>query len=79
MKEKHWDAVARVLAANPDGRHHLADLWRTTGVRTGVITKVLDTMLADGWLVDGWETKEEAGKNPPRRWYMLTEKGKRNV
>jgi PadR family transcriptional regulator PadR len=39
----------------------------------------LSTLLAEGWLTDGWETTEEAAGRPPRRYYELTDNGKRGL
>jgi PadR family transcriptional regulator PadR len=39
---------------------------------------ILQRMLDNGWLVDGWEDQANAGraKRPPRRYYELTDAGK---
>jgi len=39
---------------------------------------LLQRMLDEGWLADGWEEQDLAGraKRPPRRYYELTEAGK---
>ena len=40
--------------------------------------RLLQTMLDEGWLADGWEEQPQAGraKRPPRRYYELTDAGK---
>jgi PadR family transcriptional regulator PadR len=38
---------------------------------------ILDRMLAEGWLEDGWEDQAEVeGSRPRRRYYRLTEAGR---
>ena len=39
---------------------------------------VLQRMLEEGWLADGWEDHAQTGraKRPPRRYYELTDAGK---
>ena len=39
---------------------------------------LLQRMLVEGWLADGWEEQAQTGraKRPPRRYYELTEAGK---
>jgi PadR family transcriptional regulator, regulatory protein PadR len=39
---------------------------------------VLQRMLDEGWLADGWEDQAEAGreKRPPRRYYEVTDLGR---
>ena len=39
---------------------------------------LLQRMLDEGWLADGWEDQAQTGraKRPPRRYYELTDKGK---
>jgi PadR family transcriptional regulator PadR len=38
----------------------------------------LQRMLDEGWLADGWEEEDQAGKakRPPRRYYELTDPGR---
>jgi PadR family transcriptional regulator PadR len=40
--------------------------------------RILQTMLDEGWLADGWEEQPRTGraKRPPRRYYELTDAGK---
>jgi PadR family transcriptional regulator, regulatory protein PadR len=70
--------VALVLLDDPLGRHWGYDLFKRSGVRSGVVYPILQRMLADGWVVDGWEDPAEvAGRRPARRYYELTDKGRR--
>jgi PadR family transcriptional regulator, regulatory protein PadR len=69
--------VAMALMAEPAGRHWGYELSKRSGVRSGVLYPMLQRMLDEGWLQDGWE--EQGGvraKRPPRRYYELTDLGK---
>ncbi len=70
-------AVAVALMSDPRGRHWGYDLSRRSGIRSGVMYPVLQRMLDEGWLADGWEDQAQAGrgKRPPRRYYELTAEG----
>jgi PadR family transcriptional regulator PadR len=70
--------VAIALMADPEGRHWGYQLSKRSGVRSGVMYPLLQRMLDEGWLTDGWEEQAQTGraKRPPRRYYMLTEAGK---
>jgi PadR family transcriptional regulator, regulatory protein PadR len=69
--------VAAALMEQPDGRHWGYDLTKRGGVRSGVLYPILSRMLHEGWLVDGWEDRDEIdGKRPPRRYYELTDEGR---
>ena len=70
--------VAAALMSDASGRQWGYDLSRRSGVRSGVMYPILQRMLNDGWLVDGWEDQAAAGreKRPPRRYYELTDPGK---
>jgi len=69
--------VAIALMADPSGRHWGYELSKRSGVRPGVMYPLLQRMLDEGWLADGWEEQAQAGraKRPPRRYYKLTEAG----
>jgi PadR family transcriptional regulator PadR len=67
--------VALVLMADASGRHWGYELSRHSGVRSGVMYPLLQRMLDEGWLADGWEDQPQAGR-PPRRYYELTDEGK---
>lgn len=69
--------VAMALLEEPDGRHWGYDLTKRTGVRSGVLYPILQRMLEQGWLHDGWEDRAQiTGKRPPRRYYELTHEGR---
>jgi PadR family transcriptional regulator PadR len=72
--------VAAALLERPADRHWGYDLSKRASVRSGVLYPMLTRMLNDGWVKDGWEgpTAIEE-KRPPRRYYVLTEKGKREL
>ncbi|SFO82754.1 PadR family transcriptional regulator, regulatory protein PadR [Amycolatopsis arida] len=71
--------VAIAIMASPDAKHWGYDLSKESGVRSGVLYPILRRMLEEGWLVDGWESAEDIGKRPPRRYYTLTEKGQQEI
>jgi PadR family transcriptional regulator PadR len=64
--------------ADGSGRHWGYELSKRSGVRSGVMYPVLQRMLDEGWLADGWEDPARIGnaKRPPRRYYELTGAGK---
>jgi PadR family transcriptional regulator, regulatory protein PadR len=70
--------VALVLMQDASGRHWGYELSKQSGVRSGVMYPILQRMLDDGWLDDGWEHQPRVGraKRPPRRYYELTDEGK---
>jgi PadR family transcriptional regulator, regulatory protein PadR len=70
--------VALALMAEPADRHWGYELSKRSGVRSGVMYPILQRMLDEGWLDDGWEDQPRVGraKRPPRRYYELTEEGK---
>jgi PadR family transcriptional regulator, regulatory protein PadR len=78
---RRTDAVVQValaLMADASGRHWGYDLSKQSGVRSGVMYRILQRMLDEGWLSDGWDDQErvrEAGR-PARRYYELTDAGK---
>jgi PadR family transcriptional regulator PadR len=59
-------------------RHWGYELSKQSGVRSGVMYPILQRMLDEGWLADGWEepAKVDRVKRPPRRYYELTDAGK---
>jgi PadR family transcriptional regulator PadR len=72
--------VALALMARPTERHWGYGLSKESGVRSGVMYPLLTRLLDEGWLVDGWEDESETGgKRPPRRYYELTEVGRREL
>lgn len=70
--------VTAALMSDVAGRHWGYELSKTSGVRSGVMYPILQRMLDEGWLTDGWEAQAQAGraKRPPRRYYELTDVGK---
>lgn len=68
--------VVQALMEDPDGQHWGYELSKRSGVRSGVLYPILQRMLDEGWVTDGWE--DPAGfdrKRPPRRYYKLTGQG----
>jgi PadR family transcriptional regulator PadR len=71
--------VAVAIMSEPSSRHWGYELTQKSGVRSGVLYPILARMLAEGWLSDGWETPGTTEGRPPRRYYELTDKGKREL
>lgn len=67
--------VSRALLNDPGARHFGYPLSQSSGVRYAKLLRVLDWMLDQGWLTDGWESAAEADGRPPRRWYRPTPLG----
>lgn len=67
--------VSMALMADASGRHWGYELSKQSGVRSGVMYPILNRMLHERWLSDGWEDGCDH-KRPPRRYYQLTESGK---
>lgn len=65
--------------ADPDGRHWGYDLSRVAGVSSGVLYPMLTRFLEQGLVTDGWEDPEERSGRPPRRYYQLTDAGRREL
>src|SRR4051812_33133030 len=79
-RTKSLIAVAIALMDDPDGRHWGYELSKRSGIRSGVMYPLLTRLLEQGWLVDGWEDPATIkDKRPPRRYYKLTETGKREL
>jgi len=73
-------SVALALLDDPDARHWGYSLSKQSGVRSGAMYPLLTRLLNEGWLVDGWEDEAETGGDrPPRRYYQLTELGRREL
>lgn len=69
-------AVAIVLLSAPTERHWGYALSKSAGVRSGVLYPLLNRMLDQGWIEDGWEDPAAIKeKRPPRRYYTVTEEG----
>ncbi len=71
--------VAEALLGDPGGRHYGYDLGRRAGVRSGVLYPMLNRWFELGWLTDGWENPAEVVGRPPRRFYELTDEGRRGL
>jgi PadR family transcriptional regulator PadR len=72
--------VAIALIEDVDARQWGYDLSRRSGVRSGVLYPILSRMLAEDWMTDGWEGRDDIkGKRPPRRYYELTDSGRREL
>ena len=69
-------SIAQALLVEPSKRWFGWDLSREAGVSSGIVYPVLQRMLKEGLLVHGWETAEEAGRRPPRRWVQPSERGR---
>jgi len=65
--------------AEPYGKHWGYETGRRSQLRSGVLYPILRRMLAEGWLTDGWEDLNEVRGRPPRRYYELTERGRREL
>jgi PadR family transcriptional regulator PadR len=70
--------VSAALMNDVTGRHWGYELSKQSGVRSGVMYPILQRMLDEGWLADGWEDQAHVGraKRPPRRYYELTDAGR---
>jgi PadR family transcriptional regulator PadR len=71
--------VLLALSQDPFGEHYGYELSRTAHVRSGAMYPALRRMLEDGWLTDDWEDPAETDGRPPRRYYVLTDKGRREM
>jgi PadR family transcriptional regulator PadR len=69
-------AVVAALLEQPRAKHWGYDLSRRANVRSGVLYPMLQRMLDDGWLEDGWEDPNQlTEKRSPRRYYTITKAG----
>jgi len=72
--------LAVALMTDPFGRHWGYELGKKAGLRSGIVYPALTRMLEDGWLNDGWEDQWDGShKRPPRRYYELTDRGRREL
>lgn len=71
--------VALGLLDDPTGRHWGYDLSKKAGVRSGVMYPILHRMFDEGWLTDGWDDSSTSRRRPPRRYYELTDLGRREL
>lgn len=66
--------------ADQADRHWGYDLSKRAGVRSGVLYPLLTRLLDAGWLTDGWEDPSQlTERRPPRRYYELTDSGRREL
>lgn len=77
MKRRLEQMVAEKVMADPSARYWGYELSRDVSASTGAIYPLLTRWLERGWLIDGWETREEAGSRPPRRYYTVSSTGAR--
>jgi PadR family transcriptional regulator PadR len=71
--------VALALMQAPDDRHHGYPLTKVTGLRSGIVYPMLQRWLDQAWLTDGWEDPTKISGRPPRRYYTLTDLGRREL
>lgn len=71
--------VAVAVMAAPHERFYGYPLAKVSGVRSGVLYPMLDRFLADGWVTDAWELPHETATKKPRRYYTLTDRGRREL
>jgi PadR family transcriptional regulator PadR len=66
--------------ANPSGQHWGYQLSKDSGLRSGVLYPILQRLLEEGWVEDGWEDLDpKVAGRPPRRYYTLTSAGLREL
>ncbi len=71
--------VAVVVMATPHDRFYGYPLSKASGVRSGVLYPMLDRFLSDGWVEAEWELPHETAAKKPRRYYTLTDAGRREL
>ncbi|CAN5190206.1 hypothetical protein BH11ACT4_BH11ACT4_23460 [soil metagenome] len=80
---KRTKAVTKVaveIMSSPSRQFWGYPLSIDTGLRSGVLYPILQRMLDEGWLADGWETIDRTvEKRPARRYYTLTDLGAREL
>lgn len=77
---KKYERVAMALIGDPHGKHWVADLRSTIGIRYGALYPILWKMLEEGHIEDGWTSESPSSpKGTPRRFYTLTDLGKREL
>lgn len=71
--------VAIAILTAGDDRFYGYDLSRRAHVRSGVLYPMLDRWLEDEWVTDDWETPDQLTAKRPRRYYVLTDLGRREL
>lgn len=72
--------VAMALMDDPLRQHWGYDLTKRSHVRSGVLYPILQRMLDEGLLTDGWEqAPADELKRPARRYYVLTDRGRQQL
>jgi PadR family transcriptional regulator PadR len=71
--------VALALMDDPFAEHWGYDLTCRADVRSGVVYPMLSRMLEENWVEDGWEDPASTGGRPARRYYVLTDLGRREL
>ena len=54
--------VSIALMDDVTGRHWGYELSKRSGVRSGVMYPILQRMLDEGWLTDGWEDQDKSAE-----------------
>lgn len=67
------------MMAKPNKQYWGYYLAREAGVRTGVVYPLLNKMVAASWLDTGWEEEADAVDRPPRKYFTLTDDGRREL
>lgn len=72
--------IAVALMSDPLSQHWGYQVMTQAHVRSGVLYPIFQRMLDENWLTDGWEDPATIEKKrPPRRYYELTDKGRREL
>lgn len=71
--------IAKVFLPDPYGRHYGFETSKRARLRSYLLYSSLSGMLANGWVIDGWEDPTQTGGRPPRRYYQLTETGRQQL
>lgn len=71
--------IALALLDEPFERHWGYELGRRAHVRSGVLYPILQRLFERGWLIDGWESEADVRGRPRRRYYELTDMGRREL
>lgn len=72
--------VAKIFIGDPGQERWGSEITTMTNIKAGTVYPMLETMKADGLIVDRWETDEEMIARKPggsrRRYWRLTSKGR---